>query len=126
MSLLVRVNRDHNRQRWTVQAQDGRRLGHAIGLLLKDVTFVTQGPSGWADGELVSWCDLAVDPKFCERLEARTIERLELTFWPLDFEKGEFFLQGLRRCLGGIRSCSWLRILGAGAEIAEPRYYSTS
>jgi len=117
--MRVRINRDHNRHRWTVQAADGRRVGHAQALLLKDVTFVQQGPSGWADGELVSWADLAIDPKFSERLEARIAERLALegvVFWPLQFQGGEFFVLGAK-----ITSAGWLRILGREAEVADSR-----
>lgn len=119
MGILVRVNRDHVKHRWTVHSlSHGTRLGSAIGLLLRGVTFTHQGPSGWAEGELWSWADIQVDPKFSERLEARTVENLKLRWWPLKFKDSDFYLDGL---VGPpLARCSWLRILGSHAEVAEP------
>ena len=117
--MRVRVNRDHNRHRWTVQHEDGRRIGHCIGLLLEDVVFETQGPSGWALGTLVSWSALSPDPKFSDRLEARIVNYIQaagMTFHPLTFKGGEFFVYGTK-----ITSCTWLRVLGSGAEVAGSR-----
>jgi len=114
--MRVRVNRDHNRHRWTVQHEDGRRIGHCIGLLLEDVVFETQGPSGWAIGTLVSWGDMAVDPKFAERLEARMVTYIQAAgynFHPVTFKGGEFFVYGAK-----ITSATWLRVLGREAEVA--------
>jgi hypothetical protein len=120
MGILVRVNRDHNKHRWAVHSlTHGTRLGSAIGLLLRDITFTHQGPSGWAEGELWSWADIQVDPKFAERLEARTVENLDLMWWPLDFVDGHFFIKQLGS--KPLEGCSWLRILGQHAEVAIPR-----
>jgi hypothetical protein len=117
--MKVRINRDHQRKRWTVCAADGRRIGHCIGLLLEDVAFETQGPSGWAIGTLVSWGDLAVDPKFQERLTARMVTYIQAAgenFHPVSFDKGEFFVYGSK-----VTSATWLRVLGREAECAGAR-----
>lgn len=86
---------------------------------MEDVEFVTQGPSGWAVGTLVSWGDMQLDPKFHEKLSARMVEYIQAageTFHPLVFRDGEFFVYSAK-----IKRCTWLRILGAGAECAGSR-----
>ncbi len=120
MGILVRVNRDHNKHRWTVHSlTHGTRLGSATGLLLRGVSFVRQAESGWADGELWTWADIQLDPKFHAALEARTVANLGGTWWPLKFKGGEFYLDGL---VGPpLAGAAWLRILGRGAEVLEPR-----
>ncbi len=119
MGIQVRVNRDHNKHRWTVHSlTHGTRLGSAEGLLLRGVTFVREGPSGWADGELWSWAEIQVDPLFSAAVEARTVENLGGTWWPLKFKDGEFYLDGL---VGPpLAGAAWLRILGRGAEVLLP------
>jgi hypothetical protein len=119
MSIQVRINRDKNKHRWTIWSlTHAQRLGHAESLLLRGVTFVRESDCGWADGELWSWAAIQVDPKFHERVEARTVENLALTWWPLKFKDGEFYLDGL---VGPpLARCSWLRIRGNYAEVAEP------
>jgi hypothetical protein len=90
---------------------------------MEDVTFVRQGPSGWAGGTLVSWGDMAVDPKFTERLEARMVTYIQAAgcnFHPVSFKDGEFFVYGTK-----ITSCRWLRILGREAECAGARSQTT-
>lgn len=120
MGIDVRINRNHAHHRWTVHSLTHRkRLGHAEGLLLRGVTFVRQGPSGWADGELWSWTALQVDPGIHARIEARTVENLGGTWWPLVFRDGQFFIKGLG--LKPLASAAWLRILGSHAEVLEPR-----
>lgn len=119
MGVHVRVNRDHRRHRWTVHSlSHSTRLGHAEGLLLRGVTFRMEGPSCWAEGELWSWADIQVDPEFAAKVEARTVEHLKGTWWPLKFKDGALYLSGL---VGPpLVSCSWLRILGSYAEALEP------
>lgn len=119
MGTQVRVNRDHNHHRWTVHSlTHGMRLGNATGLLLRDVTFVHEGPSGWADGELWTWAEMQLDPKFSERLEARTVDYLDTQWWPLEFRESRFYLKG---CNGvPLTGCGWLRIEGREASVAFP------
>jgi len=117
--MRVKVNREHRRHLWVVQHEDGRRIGLAEGLLLADVEFLQQGPSGWALGTLVSWSALSPDPKFAERLEARIVNYVQASgynFHPVAFKGGEFFVYGTK-----ITSCTWLRVLGREAEVADSR-----
>jgi hypothetical protein len=119
MSTLVRVNRDMAKRLWTVFSLTHRhRIGRANGLLMRDVTFVREGPSGWADGELWTWAALQLDPQFHARVEARTVENLGGTWWPLVFRDGEFYLKGLSN--GPLAGAAWLRILGSYAEVLDP------
>ena len=119
MGILVRVNRDHQRHRWTVHSlTHGTRFGHAEGLLLRAVTFRVEGPSGWAEGELVSWNDMQVDPKFAARVEARLLSLVEAKFWGLKFD-GQFRTALDARPLVAVE---WLRTLGAEAEVSGLSY----
>jgi len=95
---------------------DGKRVGRAQGMLLANVVFENVAESGWAVGDLVSWNDLAVDPHFQRKFEARVVTYLELEgtmFHPLTFKLGRFYVYG-----GPIESCAWLRIFGRDAEVA--------
>jgi hypothetical protein len=120
MGIQVRINRDKRKHRWSIHSLDHkRRLGWGDGLLLRDVTFVSQPPSGWADGELWGWAAIQVDPKFSAAVEARMIENMELTWSPLEFRGGQFFAAGDTRPLVG---CLWLQIQGSEARVAGGTY----
>lgn len=120
MATQVRVNRDHAKHLWTVfSLTHHHRIGRANGLLLAGVTFVREGESGWADGELWSWAEMQLDAKFHERLEQRTVDYLSLVWVPLLFRNGQFFVAGREDALTG---GAWVRIVGRGAWIALPSW----
>lgn len=120
MNNHVRVNRDHNKHRWTVHSLTHKhRLGHAESLVLRDVLFVTEADCGWADGELWAFGSLVLDPKFPGEVEARDLPWEPGMWIPLVFREGKFYLENF----GGepLVGCSWLRTRGRYAEVLGAR-----
>lgn len=85
----VRVNRNLGNHQWVIHSLDhGIRVGHAEGVLLRDVTFGVENDVGWADGTLVAYSGLVLAPKTAGLPPTEVPGEESGTPWPLRFEKG--------------------------------------